>query len=797
MTVFREQAPQASSFDAYLDKKRQEYIAGAGTEIGDADAVRLREDLVGLTTRVEDELGRKGRRKVCYLVLGRVQSGKTGHQLGMLSWAADRCDVAIMFTGVTEALNGQSSQRIGDDLGALPTSPILQIPVPTRAQAEHDRDFLDSVVKRTRERRDYREGAGLWPERLPVLVTMKTKQRVDALRWAFEQVSEQLGEGVTALIIDDEADQASPNALASRDEEAATYEQLAGLREAAAHHVWLSYTATPQAIYLTDRDGALRPDYCAVSRPGTDYFGVASLMKPTRRTSRVEVHDWQPHNPARTEPPFSLRRAIADLLVARWLRTQAPDAFYRRAGGPGKHGMSSVQMLVHTSHLQKDHETDTEMVKAALATLRDGLGQAIRAEDPTQCPVEISQAWEALAERVQAASGGTENMPDLGIEQLFAIGSAISAVAIRTVNSDARRAMAHAVPLPTDRAGWEAQPAWIVVGGGILGRGLTIPQLVTTYFTRYPAVANEDTVAQQMRFCGYRDTYAHVVTVHARPETFDGFEHLALVERVLLSTAEDWAEADKDLRLEEPTLWYVKRSNRAMRPTRAGVRDRDLVDLELRRQLLSLKQVFRPNVFQHNSKEVIEWLDATDAASELDGWLLVECGAEDVRELLGKLALLGRDAFSWTLADAVMSPHLGDLGIAHLPHAVLLRNDEALRAAAAGNPPDFMDLPVRHLDTGSYQADRAEWLAGWGPVSAIQPERWFDVARLDVPHVGDGQRRPIAALGYEAVTTIIEPLAGHHGDLERPEAIGLAVTVLTPEGFEVQAIGVPREEQQA
>ena len=118
--------------------------------------------------------------------------------------------------------------------------------------------------------------------------------------------------------------------------------------------------------------------------------------------------------------------------------------------------------------------------------------------------------------------------------------------------------MAPAGSLPTDSAGWEAHPIWIVIGGDILGRGLTIPQLVTTYFTRIAQAANEDTVAQQMRFCGYRGTYSHVVTVHAPPDIFASFDYLAQIERVLISSAQDWEEQDKNLLLEEPSLWYVR-----------------------------------------------------------------------------------------------------------------------------------------------------------------------------------------------------------------------------------------------
>ena len=188
MNIFREKIPGSSALDDYLEVKRREFVGASGDELGAADALRLREDIEGLDKRIERQLEGSGRTSVCYLVMGRVQSGKTGHQLGMLAWAADKCDVAVIFTGVTEALNGQTSYRIGQDLGTLRSNPVATLNVPTRANAERDMSFLESVLKRTKQRRDHRSGVGMWPERLPILVSMKTKPRVDALKWMFQEV---------------------------------------------------------------------------------------------------------------------------------------------------------------------------------------------------------------------------------------------------------------------------------------------------------------------------------------------------------------------------------------------------------------------------------------------------------------------------------------------------------------------------------------------------------------------------------------------------------------------------------
>ena len=220
--------------------------------------------------------------------------------------------------------------------------------MPTRANAERDLSFLESVLKRTKQRREYRGGEGIWPERLPILVSMKTKPRVDALKWMFQEVASRLGEGVTALIIDDEADQASPNAATRKNEEAATYAELKALRDAATHHVWLSYTATPRAIFLTELDGALRPDFCAVSRPGSGLLrcGGADGRHPRPGSGTGARLD---REAAKSDyVPSSLKRALCDLLGHRgYGRTcQKPSTVALRTMRPracGRSRCSSTQ----------------------------------------------------------------------------------------------------------------------------------------------------------------------------------------------------------------------------------------------------------------------------------------------------------------------------------------------------------------------------------------------------------------------------------------------------------------------
>lgn len=76
---------------------------------------------------------------------------------------------------------------------------------------------------------------------------MKHAGRIDS-------VAELLNEleliGITAIVIDDEADQASLNTRVRQDDISATYQSIQSLRDALWSHTYLQYTATPQALLL-------------------------------------------------------------------------------------------------------------------------------------------------------------------------------------------------------------------------------------------------------------------------------------------------------------------------------------------------------------------------------------------------------------------------------------------------------------------------------------------------------------------------------------------------------------------
>ena len=88
-------------------------------------------------------------------------------------------------------------------------------------------------------------------------------------------------ETIPTMVIDDEADQASPDTRVRRagPTTSVVHADIAGVRELLPWHTFLAYTATPQANLLMELNGLLHPRFVTVIDSGGDYVGVQELFE--------------------------------------------------------------------------------------------------------------------------------------------------------------------------------------------------------------------------------------------------------------------------------------------------------------------------------------------------------------------------------------------------------------------------------------------------------------------------------------------------------------------------------------
>jgi hypothetical protein len=746
-----------------------------------------------VTERCQTFLASKDR-SVSHLVLGKVQSGKTAHLLGQLAWASDSSiSMAVVFTGITDSLNNQTEIRLEKDLTALPGRPVHVMRVPTIRQEKQFAAFVSELRALVRAR-----GADEMSEvPLPVLVTMKNRARGEAVQAAIEAIADEIKVGNAFLAIDDEADQASQNAKSRQRKVAATYSALTQIRDLPVRNIWLSYTATPQALLLTDRFGGLRPDYIAVVPPRQGYFGLSDAMSSSFVSNLVIVDDWRAKAHQLAECPPSLTEAIWRFFMVAWVRTHFPEQFYENAQGivtPGQR-LKSTQMLIHESGAQLDHSRMFHLVEDERERLDSALTLTISGRMTPRDQGVMDAMFQRIADNLSKSGA---NMIDL-LDRYFSPEGRVELLEIvrdtkvSVFNSDPVSATA-GDERPVDDADYEAHRTWILIGGDILGRGITIPQLTVTYFLRNAQTPNFDTVLQQLRFCGYRSDYQNWISIHAPSQSFEDLKYMDVVERVVWERALAW---DKNLRRltgqEIPRVLYTAPVAARFEPTRAGVRDPNISDRKINKDyIFALREIFDPSDFRSNLSLLKRWqAEARIHPNQLDSrWLQFnDVSAKDIMRLLGSWSSSAPEQRQLEAVAELYEPGLGDLGLSDVPTVIFLSRS----LAENWSSPDVLSvdlsdvLVTRQAKAGASGSSIESWRAAFDQRQFLKPE----IRATLVSHVGGGQRALKAKVPHSGVILIVEPILGllESGNRHSAVALGIGLAALSPDGFDVRMVG--------
>jgi hypothetical protein len=82
----------------------------------------------------------------------------------------------------------------------------------------------------------------------------------------------------------------------------------------------------------------------------------------------------------------------------------------------------------------------------------------------------------------------------------------------------------------------------IFVGGNKLGRGVTVPNLITSYYGRNPKRPNADTVLQHARMYGYRQKYLGVIRLFLPDRLTEHFRIIHQMEKALRELVKKYPE---------------------------------------------------------------------------------------------------------------------------------------------------------------------------------------------------------------------------------------------------------------
>ncbi|MFT8807199.1 Z1 domain-containing protein [Gluconobacter oxydans] len=461
------------------------------------------------------------------LVIGHVQSGKTANMTAVIAKAVDAgYNLVIILAGLTNKLRRQTQSRMRKDL----------------VDRLRDRWELRTTED---DQGDFRmpPNGGFSAPAAGVVQFAVVKKNVAPLGQLLATLDRTLPavlRRLRVLIIDDECDQASVNTASGEYDMTRINENIRLILKKLPANSYVGYTATPFANVLInpfpaggrELDDLYPKDFITALPTPDGYFGTERLFgrspvdaeAPLPEEEGLDMIREIPENdtlllqpPSRAEKdafqprmPSSLEDAVLYFLAscaARRFRGQAD---------------SHMSMLIHTSAYVIMHDRLATLVKAWLEVVGS---QLVNVSSPL-CQRMLT-LWDAEQLRIP---DGICTQPHVRSEQLTPfIQAVLDALEVPVENG-----------VSEDRIDYDGPPkTYIVVGGSILARGLTIEGLCVSYFLR--TSSQYDTLLQMGRWFGYRPDYEDMPRIWMTEALSTAFRSLALIEAEIRSDVGEYA----------------------------------------------------------------------------------------------------------------------------------------------------------------------------------------------------------------------------------------------------------------
>lgn len=448
------------------------------------------------------------------LVVGYVQSGKTANMTAVIAKAVDAgYNLIVLLGGVTNKLRAQTQRRIENDIVnrhrhlwqlytteedngdyTLPANGSFTMPVPGRAQ---------------------------------LAVMKKVTSRLEAFRRTIERTPAKILKQLKVLLIDDECDQASVNSSDNDHDMTRINAEIRKIINSFPAVSYVGYTATPFANVFID-PYPISPNELDDLYP-EDF--ITALPRPEGYFGAREVFGHAPDDPDGMETPEEAGRNMIRIVpdekldLIRPARGREKDAFHpqmteelehailwfllgcaiRRSRG---HADKHMSMLIHTSQYVVQHTRMAELVEEWLAANRASLTKTNGI-----LHVRLKEVFESETSLVPLEHDGvcfSELMPWLN--------ETLKRLEIVVENGES-----------LERLDFNQDPkTYIVIGGTVLARGLTLEGLAVSFFLR--TSMQYDTLLQMGRWFGYRQGYEDLPRLWTTADLASKFRALARIE---------------------------------------------------------------------------------------------------------------------------------------------------------------------------------------------------------------------------------------------------------------------------
>lgn len=472
------------------------------------------------------------------LVLGNVQSGKTQNYLAILNRAADLgYRVLIVLAGNTEKLRTQTQERVDEGLvGKIPVGDPLEgrhgarrigigeylspdLVAVTSSQTRQESDFRELVKRGTIAQFRPREDVG----NTFVFVVKKNKDILTSLK---DWLGADGGRfDLPILMIDDESDYASVN-TSDEDDPSRINRLIREILALSDRSTYLAITATPFANVFIDHEAVVADgdsselsdlfpqDYIYSLQAPSNYrgpewfFGVEGKEnESTRNKTSVRFND-----DAEVELPlkhkktnvFSNLPETLEYAIYTFVVTNAVFDIRFKANKP-------VSMLVNMSRFKDVQVQIADLINERLREIQRELQfHGSNSKGAVHWPRLKKVFDHEFADKVSESWTDVKDVLEHVTKDI--------AVVLYNQESSAWN-LDH-----NGEDGGENIPHQIAIGGDLLSRGITLPNLTTSYF--YRRTTASDTLLQMGRWFGYRNGYEDLVRVWLPEEISSDFRYV-------------------------------------------------------------------------------------------------------------------------------------------------------------------------------------------------------------------------------------------------------------------------------
>ncbi len=474
------------------------------------------------------------------LVVGYVQSGKTANFTALISKAADAgYRFIIVLAGIHDELRQQTQIRIDRELSGHNNLNLEgdfvewnNFEEPRRWYNLTSAGWLDGVETGEFSGKGINKFKDVFlSKERPVIAIIKKNVRImeRLIKW-ISQSEESDRVNVPVLIIDDEADQASVDGNANKEDTdpAKTNAKIRTIINLFTRTGYVGYTATPFANVFIKHDSDhdelgqdLYPRNFIHSLPEPPgYFGTRRIFYDNLDSYFVkEISD-----PKLDKKELTDRGNITDDLVMSIYSFLFAIAIRKLRG----HQMSPMSMMINVDHRVTKMNRIGEIVTSYM---KDILPNHFNKLELNKALNNYLSDCKILNSKLNLTNSFFKN--DIIINEVIEIIKS-KEIKVRILNSSNQ-----------DKLDYAKEPSMkvIAIGGNKLSRGLTLDGLSITYYLRESK--QFDTLLQMGRWFGYRKGYEDLVRIYTSETLWTQYRDLAIVELEFRANIQEMIDDDK------------------------------------------------------------------------------------------------------------------------------------------------------------------------------------------------------------------------------------------------------------